>query len=392
MGIKDFGAFFDGRERPLDALRDLTIAVDASTEIHTSATIQGGPKKLTSKSGVPTTYLGIVINKLILRLKNKCRPIYVFDFCGTKGGHHVPEKQKTVDERRKRRQKAKEKLETETDEEKKQSLECQLFTITDEVEEVKTMLDAFGVPWVVAPRGVEAEQFASWLNNAGVVDAVLSLDTDPVPFGANVSWRQTFKKDKVKGTNRKFFYEYRREDMIQQVGEKTGIEDPTIDDVRRICAMLGSDFSRRKRGVGPATLKKKYDQEMELDPELGQDRAFEIFSREGRIDPKKFKIPRFVGGIFQGLRRRRLNRYFDDLQERLQFNASQWKNRVKPLFGEQTREARIAERSKKIVESCSDESEEDKPKKRRKKKVVEFPSEGEESSDEELPRRRKKKN
>jgi 5'-3' exonuclease len=395
MGVKDFKLIFDGKERSLDSLGNAKIAFDVATDIYASATIAAGPRNLTSKDGKPTMFLVTMINKLISQLQRKCRPIYVFDYRGKKGEkYHIPEKQDTLDTRNARKKIAQKKLKKETDKTKRKALERQTFTPTYEIiDEVQMMLDAFGVPWVHAPKGVEAEQYAAWLNNSGVVDIVVSADTDAVAFGAKTVWRQTSKKEN--GKKRGFFLVYERDEVIEQVAEKTKIEDPTIADVRKICAMLGTDFSVRTRGVGPATLKRSVHQR-ELDPELGQQRAFDIFSREERIDKRKFKLPRFRDGIYAALDKERLFDYFDDLSERLGFNGSRWKDRALTLFGEKTRKQKLISANKKMksldagkhrrktsVDDSDEDEEEEAPvrrqryKKKPKKAEVEFPSSGE---------------
>jgi flap endonuclease-1 len=112
------------------------------------------------------------------------------------------------------------------------------------IEDLKYMLLCFGVPWIEAPAGYEAEQVAAYLTHSQIdgrhVDYVLTTDIDTLLFGA----RKMLKQDKQK------YYKYELADIHEQY---------QISQKQLITAgvMLGCDFAKKTPGAGPKTVLKK---------------------------------------------------------------------------------------------------------------------------------------
>eukprot|EP00189_Rhodosorus_marinus_P000677 CAMPEP_0113958484 /NCGR_PEP_ID=MMETSP0011_2-20120614/3457_1 /TAXON_ID=101924 /ORGANISM="Rhodosorus marinus" /LENGTH=982 /DNA_ID=CAMNT_0000969375 /DNA_START=261 /DNA_END=3209 /DNA_ORIENTATION=+ /assembly_acc=CAM_ASM_000156 len=107
--------------------------------------------------------------------------------------------------------------------------------VSDEMyAETRDMLRLFGIPYIEAPY--EAEAQCAWLNEAGLVDGVVTEDSDAFLFGALNVYRNMFNKNKyVEG------YE------MKQIEEEMGM---TRSKLIRLALLLGSDYTDGVRGVG----------------------------------------------------------------------------------------------------------------------------------------------
>lgn len=101
--------------------------------------------------------------------------------------------------------------------------------------EVMALLRLFGVPYVVAP--MEAEAQCAALELAGIVQGVVSDDSDAFLFGSRCVYRNIF-------TEQKFVEVYRMEDVTRELGLSR-------DDLVRLALLLGSDYTEGVSGVGP---------------------------------------------------------------------------------------------------------------------------------------------
>lgn len=177
MGIKDFTKLF--KPRKIVTLKDLKgkfIAIDAMALIYSSSLGVSDVESMTY-DGKPTAFMSVIWYKIINFIKADIATIWVFDNEKT----NVLKKDE-LKERSEKRKKATEKLIEEKDDEKKKSLKKQTFRIeTWMIDEIKFMLECFGIPYLVAPENVEAECFAA---NMTCVDGVFSPDADAILFGA----------------------------------------------------------------------------------------------------------------------------------------------------------------------------------------------------------------
>lgn len=99
----------------------------------------------------------------------------------------------------------------------------------------RELLDKLGVPWLRAPG--EAEKYACELFKAGLVSAVVSDDTDVLAYGATMLCKLDTKTETV--------MEIRQDDLLNQLDLKR-------ESFRHLTVMLGTDFNKNIRGIGPA--------------------------------------------------------------------------------------------------------------------------------------------
>jgi len=108
----------------------------------------------------------------------------------------------------------------------------------------KNLLEKLGVPHVKAPG--EAEKFASELFKAGLVDAVLSDDTDVLMYGVTMISKIDTKTETV--------LEIEQSDLLKQL-------DLSSESFKHLCITLGTDYNTNIKGIGPIkalNLIKKY--------------------------------------------------------------------------------------------------------------------------------------
>ncbi len=136
------------------------------------------------------------INRIVFYISSKMIPIFVFD------GKPPTEKDGTIAERKNHKEKVElqikelqDKIELETRDTERQELEKQLHAVQTSVvyvtkahfEDIRTLLIHLGIPYFdPSENGVEgeAEHICSTLQKRGIVDHVVSDDTDTFVFGA----------------------------------------------------------------------------------------------------------------------------------------------------------------------------------------------------------------
>ena len=292
MGIKDFSKAFKACRTIANwnTYKGKIIAIDAMTEIWRSALGAKSVKTLSDADNNPTIHINVIMANIIKMQKNGVKTIWVFDHDqdGSCTEHHIAAKSDEVAERRKKRAEAKAKIEDlekeeplfsdDEDDERKQSSEQDIqtdnqadnqvnkqaniqqqekraFCVSKEmINDIKFILTCLNISYVEAPATFEGEHLAAYFTSSevGLADAVYSGDTDPIPFGAPILLRKNPRDKKI--------YEYRQTDILDQIHEVIGddYDYPTIDDIRKICAILGSDYSKRTKGIGAKTVLRKY--------------------------------------------------------------------------------------------------------------------------------------
>lgn len=100
--------------------------------------------------------------------------------------------------------------------------------------DVMQLLDLFGIPYVVAP--MEAEAQCAFLERAGLVEGVITDDSDAFLFGARTVFKNMFERAK-------YVEEYRMPDVEKELGLSR-------DDLVRAALLLGSDYTPGVSGVG----------------------------------------------------------------------------------------------------------------------------------------------
>lgn len=99
------------------------------------------------------------------------------------------------------------------------------------------LLKLFGVPYIVAP--MEAEAQCAFLNKYGLVDGIISDDSDVWLFGGSVVYKNFFD-------NKKIVLEYKAENIknLFQMDQKNLIQ---------LGMLVGSDYTSGIQGIGPVT-------------------------------------------------------------------------------------------------------------------------------------------
>jgi 5'-3' exonuclease len=109
-------------------------------------------------------------------------------------------------------------------------------TVTPEMYgEVQRMLTSFGIPFIIAPA--EAEAQCAWLDANGLVDGVVTDDSDVFLFGARTVYRNLFDAKK--------YVEVYTADRVQR---RLGLDR---DRLALLALLLGSDYTPGVQGVGP---------------------------------------------------------------------------------------------------------------------------------------------
>lgn len=328
MGIQFFSKVF----RPyntikLKELSGRTIAIDAMTEIYRAVLGSKSVGMLTDKNGNNTMHINVIMANIIEMQKLGIKTIWVFDHVNSteEKQHHNPDKANELLKRRQRKDEAKEQLKelqlkeqlkdkkykntnTSTEEilldddlpnfsnisnipspttdkkeiylldeedkpkstkEKKDQLEKQIFTVDKAlIDDVKFILNCFSIKYIESPAGFEAEQIASHLTIKGECDGVYSGDTDPIAFGAKFHFRKS-TKDKV-------LYCYSQEDILSQISKETK-SSSSLNDIQKICVILGCDFAKKTPKIGPKTVIAKY-KNVSLTDE--QKKAMVVFNKD----------------------------------------------------------------------------------------------------------------
>ncbi|KAK9453047.1 hypothetical protein V1511DRAFT_506372 [Dipodascopsis uninucleata] len=112
------------------------------------------------------------------------------------------------------------------------------------VKECQELLARFGIPYVTAP--MEAEAQCAELLQLGLVDGIITDDSDVFLFGASRVYKNMFNQSK-------FVECYLKSDIEQELGL-------TTKDLIDLAHLLGSDYTSGLRGIGPVTAKKIIDE------------------------------------------------------------------------------------------------------------------------------------
>ena len=128
-----------------------------------------------------------IFNFTVYMLKYVILPVYVFD------GKPNDIKNKTLENRKKIKDKAVEKLLTTlSDDEKIKYLKRSVFITKKHIDECKELLDYMGIPYIVAVE--EADSEIAKLCEKGYVDIVSTEDMDILTFGSPKIVKNLFSK------------------------------------------------------------------------------------------------------------------------------------------------------------------------------------------------------
>jgi DNA excision repair protein ERCC-5 len=108
---------------------------------------------------------------------------------------------------------------------------------TEMMQETQELLRLFGLPYLVAPT--EAESQCAFLAESGLVNGIVTDDSDVFLFGGQKVYRHFFNQQK-----------YCELFTLDEVEEKLGLER---DRMVRLAYLLGSDYTSGLTGIGPVT-------------------------------------------------------------------------------------------------------------------------------------------
>jgi DNA excision repair protein ERCC-5 len=107
--------------------------------------------------------------------------------------------------------------------------------VNDEmVQDVMELLQLFGVPYLVCP--MEAEAQCAALEQLGLVDGIITDDSDIFPFGGKKVYKNIFH-------NQKFVEAFFADDVKKELGFSQ-------DEMIALAMLLGSDYTDGVRGIG----------------------------------------------------------------------------------------------------------------------------------------------
>ncbi|CAN6620350.1 DNA damage-inducible protein Din7p [Trichomonascus vanleenenianus] len=178
MGVKGLLKEFKSIERQahISSYSGLMVAVDGYSWLHRGS---AACPDLIALGKSTTLHIDFVMRRIQLLLDNGVTPYMVFD------GGYLPMKEKTETARRKSRQEAKKRAldVLGTDYRKARGYLQQAVDITPEMAcTVIAALKRYNLPYVVAPYEADAQMV--YLEKTGIVDAIMSEDSDMLVFGA----------------------------------------------------------------------------------------------------------------------------------------------------------------------------------------------------------------
>ncbi|KAI8869173.1 PIN domain-like protein, partial [Ramicandelaber brevisporus] len=244
MGVQGLWPLLEPASRPvpdLDSLRGKRLAVDASIWLHQFIRAIHGP------DGQPAKGAHVVgfFRRLCKLMHYRIKPVLVFD-----GG--APElKRRTLADRKKSRQNAERNAATiagklysvrrqaqadvaRLEQVQRQALKAIGDVSTQMTEEVQTLLRLCGIPYIVAP--MEAEAQCAKLLQLGLVDGIVTDDSDVFLFGGDQVYRNLFH-------SKKHCEHYRATDLEREL-------QFTRERLISLAQILGSDYTVGIRGAG----------------------------------------------------------------------------------------------------------------------------------------------
>lgn len=224
-----------GREISLSVLSGTRICIDASGIIYSSILAMAEITSLSS-GGETTAHMNTILNKVLQLNKYSVQQIWVFD-----SPTPNPLKQRELESRKKRRDES-------------SDPRVQFKMTSKHVEDVRKMLIHLGVMTIIAPPGIEAEQYCAWMTQStdetpAFCRYALSGDSDVLAFGGNL-----LKPIKVKSASGKSSKTSYMAYDIQVILEAIQLDYRLFV---KMCVVMGTDFNEKTPRVGIKTVMSK---------------------------------------------------------------------------------------------------------------------------------------
>ncbi len=262
MGVNLAPLLIDVRhEKELKDFARKRIAFDAFNTIYQflASIRQMDGQPLEDLNGHVTSHLSGLFYRNLRLMREGVKPVYVFD------GKRPKFKEKTVEKRIKEKEEAQvlyEKAAAEEDTKAmKKYAQASLHLTKEMVEESKELLRALGIAVVQAPSEGEAQ--AAYMAAKKVVDASASQDYDSLLFGSPKLIRNLSITGRRKIASRDEWKTIKPEELVlKEVLKKLEI---TREQLIIMGLLVGTDFDRGVKGVGPKTALKIVKQYPTLD-------------------------------------------------------------------------------------------------------------------------------
>lgn len=222
----------------LKSLAGKRVCIDATYMIYNCILAMQHVSSLTNKHKEPTAHINTIFAKIIQLASADVSQLWVFD------SPNPNELKRTAYEKRAERKKQAEAKNYENKEKIKFSVG------TKHVQQIQKLLRLMGVSYVVAPDGVEAEQYGAYLTKGSrpFCQYVITGDSDVLCFGGNLL---RIKQEKTAGgSSRTAYYAYHLEELLAHM-------QLTYEDFLKVCVTCGTDFADGTPGVGPRTVVEK---------------------------------------------------------------------------------------------------------------------------------------
>ncbi|RME79597.1 MAG: flap endonuclease-1 [Methanobacteriota archaeon] len=258
-----------------------TIAFDAYNTLYQflASIRQPDGTPLKDFDGNITSHLSGLFYRSIKMMSKGIKLVFVFD------GKPPKFKYETIEERKKKKEEAEALLQKAKDMEEVSYMEMyakQTIRLTkDMVKESKELLSAMGIAYVQAPSEGEAE--AAHLAANGSVDASASQDYDSLLFGSPKLVRNLSVSERRKLPRRNEYITVKPEEIIlTDVLKSLSISK---EQLVMIGLLIGNDFNKGVKGVGPKTALKIVKEYKELEEMLTftsnkYDHEFEPYIRD----------------------------------------------------------------------------------------------------------------
>ncbi len=240
------------RKLEFDELRNRVIAIDAYNVIYQFLSIIRQPDgtPLMDSHGNVTSHLSGLFYRTIEMLDYGIRPIYVFD------GLPSPLKERTNIARARRREEAQSAYEEAKESGNVELMRMRAMASTRINKEIvassKELLDCMGIGYINAPSEGEAQ--ASYMSKKGIVYAAASQDYDTLLFGSRNVVRNLTFSGRRKLPMKNVYVNVEPEFInLDETLSALGINHMQLI---WIGIMLGTDFNKGIKGIGPKTAMK----------------------------------------------------------------------------------------------------------------------------------------
>ncbi len=262
----------------LYTMKDKKVAIDTSIFLYKSLiNVRHKGDYLKNKDGKVISHIQGLYYKANQYLSFGITPIFIFD------GKPPIEKSQTIQERNKKAQECKEKMELCTDEKEKNNLEKGTIRIKKEyIDDLKKLFNLMGVSYIHADG--EAEAYASELCRIGYVDAVVTEDMDTLAYGCPMLI--TGCKDKS----------IKRPEIITTFNFDKILEDfkMTHEEFIDMCILCGCDYCPTIPKVGTVRALKNIQEYKTIESYLEKSK---IYAKEEFI--QKYPLSRGLFKIFK---------------------------------------------------------------------------------------------